>query len=89
MSRQINNILSGLSSDENGIWCSPFINTSQEREVELREKVAAKLYNDYIGEVANHHSVEVMDHEVRQAIKQIPKNSVIVDVEKEHLDGKL
>ena len=81
MSRQINEILSGLSQDTNGVWCSSsFENTSQEGEVELREKVAAKVYNDYIGEVCNHHSVEVMDYEVRRVLQQVPKNGVIIDV---------
>ena len=80
MSRPINEILSGFSPDENGVWCSSFENFSQEGEVKLREKVAAKVYNDYIGEVANHHSVLVMDYEVRRALRKVPKNGVIVDV---------
>ena len=80
MSRQIDEILSGLSSNEEGLWCSFFENISQEEEVNLREKVAAKVYEDYLGEVANHHSVEVMDFEVRRALKLVPKNGVIVDV---------
>ena len=80
MSRQINEILSGLSQDENGVWYSSFENTSQQKEIRLRKKVAAKIYDDYLDEVANHHSVEVMDYEVRRALQQLPKNGVIVDV---------
>ena len=80
MSRPINEILSGFSFDENGVWCSSFENFSQEGEIKLREKVAAKVYNDYISEVAKHHSVQVMDFEVRQALRTVPKNGVIVDV---------
>ena len=57
MSRQINEILSGLSQDENGVWYSSFENTSQQKEIQLRKKVAAKIYDDYLDEVANHHSV--------------------------------
>ena len=80
MSRQINEILSGLSQDENGVWYSSFENTSQQKEIRLRKKVAAKIYDDYLDEVANHHSVEVMDYEVKRALQQLPENGVIVDV---------
>ena len=80
MSRQINEILSGLSQDENGVWYSSFENTSQQKEIRMRKKVAAKIYDDYLDEVANHHSVEVMDYEVKRALQQLPENGVIVDV---------
>ena len=37
MLQQINEIFSGLSQDENGVWECSFENTSQEREILLRD----------------------------------------------------
>ena len=48
MSLKINQILAGLSTDENGVWCSELKNSSQQEEIKLREKVAAKIYDNYI-----------------------------------------
>ena len=42
MSRQIDEILSGLSSNEEGLWCSFFENISQEEEVNLYIKPFGK-----------------------------------------------
>ena len=80
MLREINEILSGLPRDENGVWCSLFENISQKDEIQIREKVATKVYDNYMDEIANHHSVEVMDYEVRRALKMVPENGIVIDV---------
>ena len=80
MPAKIDRILSGLTLDEDGIRCSTFENTSQQLEIELREAVANKKYNNYLEEIANHHSVEVMDYEVRRILRQVPIDGVIIDV---------
>lgn len=80
MLQEINDILSGLSRDENGVWCSSFENISQQEEIQIRAKVAAKVYDNYMDEISDHHSVEVMDYEVRRVLKIVPENGIVVDV---------
>jgi ubiquinone/menaquinone biosynthesis C-methylase UbiE len=52
----------------------------QDVEVKLREKVAARQYDNYMEAIAASHSIPVMDHEVDQFLLKMPKNAIILDV---------
>lgn len=81
MNNRLRSILRGLHQDPDGIWVANFENTTQAKEIELREQVAQKKYQNYLSEISRHHSIEVMDHEVRRALRLLPEGqSVVVDV---------
>jgi hypothetical protein len=63
-----------LLKDENGIFFEQNlkINESQKDELSLREGIASKTYDNYLEELSNHHSIPVMDKEVRLFLKNIP-----------------
>jgi len=52
----------------------------QANEKLLREDVVSKVYNNYLTEISKHHSVPVMDHEIRKFLNVVPVNGVILDV---------
>ncbi len=56
------------------------MNSDQAEEVLLRESVASKKYDDYLEEIAKHHSIPVMDKEVQIFLNKIPLNGNIIDV---------
>ena len=58
-------ILSQLSLGDDGIYNSGFLTCDQEDEIKLRENVAARIYPNYLHEVCKHHSIAVMDREVK------------------------
>jgi ubiquinone/menaquinone biosynthesis C-methylase UbiE len=72
--------LEGLRVDGDGIYGTPARNEAQSTEMELRERVAQQTYDDYLGTIARHHSVPVMDAEVRRFVEKIPEGGVICDV---------
>lgn len=72
--------LARLTLGDDGIWGNAMPSESQKDEQALREKVASAEYCDYLLEIPKHHSIEVMDKEVREFIKTIPVNGVICDV---------
>lgn len=71
----------GLQQDSDGIYGQAPENIAQKIEVEFRESIV-KLSNnaDTLMEVGHHHSIQVMDREVRRFTGQLPLNSRIVDV---------
>jgi len=52
----------------------------QASEVELRERVAARKYENYFQAISQSHSIPVMDVEVDQFLAQIPEGGVVLDV---------
>lgn len=66
----------GTDSIYSGKVCS----SDQVRELELRERVAAQHYDDYLNVIALHHSVTVMDHEVDRFLAEIPEGALILDI---------
>lgn len=80
MNTRVNKILSKLQLGSDQIYSSSFYNSEQQQEIALRERVAARQYTDYLAQVANHHSVPVMDYEIKRFIMAMPNNAVIVDV---------
>ena len=80
MPRKIDKFFSHRPRDEEGIFCSIIQNKSQQSEIKFRELVANQTYDNYLKEIANHHSVEAMDYEVRRVLKYVPKDGLIIDV---------
>ena len=54
--------------------------TSQNAEIELRERVAAEHYDDYFEAISRSHSISVMDHEVDLFLTKMPHGALILDV---------
>lgn len=52
----------------------------QKKEFILRKKIAKKKYENFLEEIALHHSINVMDREVEKFLKLLPKNSIICDI---------
>ena len=73
-------ILKNFIIDKNNIYGNSTINLSQQIEHQLREDVANIEYSDYLLEISKHHSVGVMDHEIKLFCKGIKNNGVIIDV---------
>ena len=56
-------IVPNLTLGEDGIWSSEIPSGEQESERKLREQVASKSPDNYINDIAKHHSIPVMDYE--------------------------
>lgn len=67
-----------LGSD--GIWGEVADYGEQEEEKTLRQYIAKKDYDDYLSEISKHHSIPVMDKQVRSFLNQIPQGGVILDI---------
>lgn len=65
-----------------GIYSAPLPTASQNQdaEQELRERVAAQLYDDYLATIAHHHSIPVMDYEVDRFLAMLPQGALILDI---------
>ena len=53
---------------------------SQKKEFINRRKVAKSYYQNFYNHISDHHSIQVMDLEIANLLKKIPKNSIICDV---------
>lgn len=80
MKEQVSNILKNLTKGDDKIYSSQFVNTSQEEEIKLRDLVSSVVYDDYLKEIAKHHSIPVMSKEVKLFLDLIPEDGIIVDV---------
>lgn len=65
-----------------GIYSAPTQSFAHDQDVErnLRERVAAQALDDYLGSVAQSHSIPVMDHEIARFLATIPQRGIILDV---------
>ena len=54
--------------------------TGQNAEIELRERVAAEHYDNYLDAISRSHSISVMDHEVDLFLAKMPHGALILDV---------
>ena len=52
----------------------------QNKELITRKKIAKKNYQNYLNEISLHHSINVMDKEVKKFINLLPKKSIICDI---------
>lgn len=72
----------GFILGQDDIYSAPIhlFTSEQNAERELRERVAAQQYDDYLLTLSKHHSIPVMDHEVDRFLKFIPERGVILDI---------
>jgi len=81
MNSQLENILNSCDADFDGIYGGmPHTSTDQSLEVELRERVAAVHYDNYLDALSASHSISVMDHEVDRFLTAIPQGGLILDI---------
>ena len=81
MNSKLQKLLSPISIDADEIYLGIDIaSQDQASEVELRERVAARKYENYFQAISQSHSIPVMDVEVDQFLAQIPKGGVVLDV---------
>jgi|GEM_PF-1300102 len=76
------NKILGMEKDANGIYSYHFQNKSQQSEIQLRTEVAGEDLNsdDLLETVCKHHSIEVMDREVKLFLKKMPPHAMILDI---------
>lgn len=81
MIQKLENLLRSTEADCAGIY-SGFtgVATAQKAEIELRERVATKHYDDYLDAISKSHSISVMDHEVDRFLANMPRDALILDV---------
>lgn len=53
---------------------------SQKKEFKIRRKVAKSCCQNFYNHISDHHSIQVMDSEIANLLKKIPKNSIICDI---------
>lgn len=81
MRREIAAVLDGLELGVDGIYSSAFsTGASQADEVREREGVARRVHGDLLVEIGRHHSIPVMDREVRRFLRGVPEHGVVADV---------
>ena len=81
MDNSKNKFLKNLEHKEDSIWGNVYDYGKQKQEKILREEYANnKKYGDYLSEIKHHHSIPVMDSEVKKFLNLIPKNGVILDI---------
>jgi ubiquinone/menaquinone biosynthesis C-methylase UbiE len=74
-------ILDGLVRDSDGIYSSGVVGADDQRdEIRLRDAFARASAVDALHEVSRHHSIRVMDNEVRWFVDRLPRTCVVVDV---------
>jgi ubiquinone/menaquinone biosynthesis C-methylase UbiE len=81
MISQLHNLLKLYSANSDGIYGDlSGIPKDQSTEIELRERVAADRYDNYLDALSCSHSISVMDHEVDLFLAKIPQGGLILDV---------
>lgn len=81
MNTSLNNLLRLRETDADNIYLGMAdAVTEQTAEVELRERVAAEYYENYLEAVSLSHSIPVMDSEVERFLAKMPKGALILDV---------
>ena len=73
-------VLKKLKLDDNDIYIHDFINNLQKDEIKFRKINTNIKINNYLSEIALHHSIPVMDRMINKILKNLPKNSFILDI---------
>jgi ubiquinone/menaquinone biosynthesis C-methylase UbiE len=76
---RIKGILDRLQSGADHIYSYEFSITDQLDEIRFRESVEYR-HDNYLDEIAQHHSIPVMDREVALFLKKMPYKGIIIDV---------
>ncbi len=70
-----------IRRNDDFIWGNVNDYGQQNQEKILREGIAInKKYGDYLLEIKKHHSIPVMDTEVKKFLNIIPKNGIVLDI---------
>ena len=77
---ELQDMLNKLVLGDDGIYSYEFNNIEQENEIKTRTSLVVKVYDDYLDELSQHHSIPVMDREVSLFYDSMPKNAKIIDV---------
>lgn len=82
MHERLNKLLSWFPQDQQGIYLTtiPLSEADQSVERELRERVAALDYQDYLEAIARSHSIPVMDYEIDRFLAKMPNGALILDI---------
>lgn len=81
MTPQLQSILGPRLADTDGIYSGMgTLVSAQAEEIGLREKVAARHYDDYLAAISLSHSIPVMDHEVDLFLEKMPQGALILDI---------
>ncbi|PJZ58161.1 class I SAM-dependent methyltransferase [Leptospira barantonii] len=74
------NILKKLNLSKDGIYSAEIPSSEQQIELKMRSEVASKEYSDYFEVISKNHSIPVMDREVKNFLKKIQPNGIILDI---------
>jgi len=81
MASVVPSLLTGFERGPDGIYSCPLLHDSaQAGEVATRRSSAAVQFGHHLVEVSRHHSIPVMDREVRRFLRKIPRDAVILDI---------
>jgi len=76
----INSVFANLKKGSDNIWGEVSNYGEQKLEQETRLAVANQTYSNYLSEIALHHSIPVMDGEIKKFLNNIPKGGLILDI---------
>jgi ubiquinone/menaquinone biosynthesis C-methylase UbiE len=76
----MNKFLKNIKCNDDYIWGNVNNYGKQEQEKLLRIEISNKKYKNYLSEIKNHHSIPVMDCEIKKFLNKIPENGVILDI---------
>jgi ubiquinone/menaquinone biosynthesis C-methylase UbiE len=72
--------LGNYTKNRDGIYIAKFEIAKQITEYNLRKKIASIYYKNYFLEISKYHSIPVMINEVSYFLKNLKKNSIILDI---------
>ena len=76
----MNKFLKNIKCNDDYIWGNVNNYGKQEQEKLLRIEISNKKYKNYLSEIKKHHSIPVMDCEIKKFLNKIPENGVILDI---------
>jgi ubiquinone/menaquinone biosynthesis C-methylase UbiE len=81
MIAQLQSLLKSHKAYSDGIYGNlSDTSSNQSAEIELRERVAAEHYDNYLDALSRSHSISVMDYEVDLFLARIPRGGLILDI---------
>ena len=81
MNAKLQGLLQSIVFYADGIYGKPALPTpDQATEIELRERIAVRKYDNYFEVISQNHSIPVMDREIDRFLAQIPQSGLILDV---------
>lgn len=81
MISQLQSLLKSHSANSDGIYGKlSGTSTDQSAEIELRERIAAENYDNYLDALSRSHSISVMDYEIDLFLAKIPQGGLILDI---------